>query len=67
MKELTNVIKIRGKIGNIQLSSKFLKDCFYKRVTPHSLPVVSLNYKLDLARPLNARFSMTKLAKTKPI
>ena len=32
MKELNNVIKIRGKIRNIQLSSKFLKECFYKRV-----------------------------------
>ena len=32
MKELNNVIKIHGKIRNIQLSSKFLKECLYKRV-----------------------------------
>ena len=32
MKELNNVIKIRGKIRNIQLSSKSLKECLYKRV-----------------------------------
>ena len=34
MKELNNVIKIRGKNRNIQLSAKFLKECLYKRVAP---------------------------------
>ena len=32
MKKLNNVIKLRSKIRNIQLSSKFLKECLYKRV-----------------------------------
>ena len=66
MKELNNVIKICGKIRTIQLSSKFLKECLYKREHRNSLLVVSLNHKLDLVQPLNARFSMMKLAKTKP-
>ena len=34
MKELNNVIEIRGKIRNIQLSSKFSKEYLYKRVAP---------------------------------
>ena len=34
MKQLNNVVKIKGKIRTLQLSSKFLKDCITKRVSP---------------------------------
>ena len=34
MKELNNVVKIRGKIRGLHLSTKFLKECIFKRVSP---------------------------------
>ena len=34
MEELNNIIKLRGKIRTLQLSTKFLKECIIKRVSP---------------------------------
>ena len=33
MKELNNVVKLRGKIRGLQLSTKLLKECIFKRVS----------------------------------
>ena len=34
IKKLNNILKLRGKIRTLQLSTKFLKDCIIKRVSP---------------------------------
>ena len=34
LKDLNNVVKIRGKIRTLQLSNAFLKECTTKRVSP---------------------------------
>ena len=34
MKELSNVVKLRVKIRGLRFSTKFLKECIFKRVSP---------------------------------
>jgi len=34
VKELNNVVKLRGKIRSLKFSNSFLKKCGFKRVSP---------------------------------
>ena len=34
MKDLNNILKLQGKIKTLQFSTKFLKECIIKRVSP---------------------------------
>ena len=52
LKDLINVVKIRGKIRTLQLSNAFLKECIAKRVSPR--------YILSRIKNSQARPSPTK-------
>ena len=46
----------------------FLKECLYKRVAPQCITsrIIKSQARPTVVQPLNAHFSVMKLAKTKP-
>ena len=48
LKDLNNMVKIRGKIRTLQLSNAVLKECIAKRVSPR---YISIHVKNSQARP----------------
>ena len=65
MKELNNILKLRGKIRTLQLSTKFLKECVIKRVSLRFITFRIKKFKVQPSPTIERAFINDEIGKNR--